>query len=350
MTQATQIELKGFSRTIAELEWLLLILVLLYFAIPSSVITDVWGLILAMIVYASFVLSFRYSKLFTEETHWKLAVETWGMFLFITWSIYNSGGIESPLFNLYVLVIIVSALTLGKITTVLEVFLIAAVYFYLGQTKNVESIFSMVEFGEMIVIFVPVLLVGYVTTLLAADIQYAREELILLSDTDELTGLKNRRSFKNELSNEVKKGMRYKRPFSIMMLDADNLKQINDQYGHSIGDKLIVTLAQTIQDSLRSTDVLARYGGDEFVAMLPETDEIKTIEVAERIRLSVENTSFSADGDRVSSTLSIGIACYPTDSDDSEDIINKADQALYESKRKGRNLVSHQPPTAALPC
>ena len=136
MSKATQIELKGFSRTIAELEWLLLILALLYFALPSSVITDTWGLILAMIVYASFVLSFRYSKLFTEETHWKLAIETWGMFLFITWAVYNSGGIESPLFNLYVLVIIVSALTLGKIITVLEVLLVAAVYFYLWRVSN----------------------------------------------------------------------------------------------------------------------------------------------------------------------------------------------------------------------
>jgi diguanylate cyclase (GGDEF)-like protein len=345
MSKATQIELKGFSRTIAELEWLLLILALLYFALPSSVITDTWGLILAMIVYASFVLSFRYSKLFTEETHWKLAIETWGMFLFITWSVYNSGGIDSPLFNLYVLVIIVSALTLGKIITVLEVLLITAIYFYLGRVNSLESIFSIVELGEMIVIFVPILLVGYVTTLLAADIQYAREELILLSDTDEMTGLKNRRAFKSELSNEVKKGARYKRPFSLMMLDADNLKQVNDQYGHGIGDKLIVTLARTIQESLRSTDVLARYGGDEFIVMLPETSANRAIEVAERIRLGVENTSFSADGDRVSSTLSIGISCFPDDSGDSEDIINRADQALYESKRKGRNTVSYLPPS-----
>lgn len=345
MSKATQIELKGFSRTIAELEWLLLILALLYFALPSSVITDTWGLILAMIVYASFVLSFRYSKLFTEETHWKLAIETWGMFLFITWSVYNSGGIDSPLFNLYVLVIIVSALTLGKIITVLEVLLIAAIYFYLGRVNSLESIFSIVELGEMIVIFVPILLVGYVTTLLAADIQYAREELILLSDTDEMTGLKNRRAFKSELSNEVKKGARYKRPFSLMMLDADNLKQVNDQYGHGIGDKLIVTLARTIQESLRSTDVLARYGGDEFIVMLPETSANRAIEVAERIRLGVENTSFSADGDRVSSTLSIGISCFPDDSGDSEDIIDRADQALYESKRKGRNTVSYLPPS-----
>jgi len=341
MKQVVEIELKGFSRTIAELEWLLLILVLLYYVVPTSVITDSWGLILAMMLYASFVISFRYSKLFTEETHWKLAIETWAMFVFITWAIYNSGGIDSPLLNLYLLVIIVSALTLGKLTTLLEFIMITAVYFYLGQDKNTESIYSMTEFGEMMILFSPILLVGYVTTLLAADVQYARQELVMLSDTDELTGLKNRRAFKSELSNEVKKSIRYKRPFSIMMLDADNLKHVNDRYGHAVGDKLIVTLSRTIQESLRSTDILARYGGDEFVVMLPETNDSRTIEVAERIRAAVENTSFSADGDRVSSTLSIGIACYPDDSEDSEDIINKADQALYESKRKGKNTVTY---------
>jgi diguanylate cyclase (GGDEF)-like protein len=341
MMKAAQIELKGFSRTIAELEWLLLILVLLYFVVPSSTITNSWGLILAMIIYGSFIISFRYSKLFTEETRWKLAVENWAMFIFITWSVYNTGGIESPLLNLYLLVIIVSALTLGKIITVLEVALITAIYFYLGQVHTVDSIFSMVEFGRMMILFAPILLVGYVTTLLAADVQYAHQELIMLSDTDELTGLKNRRAFKNELSNEVKKAIRYKRAFSILMLDADNLKKVNDQYGHAIGDKLLITLAQTIQDSLRGTDVLARYGGDEFVVLLTETNDVRAVEVAERIRTAVENTSFSAEGERVSSTLSIGVACYPDDSEDSTDIINKADQALYESKRKGRNRVTH---------
>jgi diguanylate cyclase (GGDEF)-like protein len=340
MTSIVQIELKGFSRTVAEVEWLLLILVLLYYVVPSATITDSWGLLLAMMIYAAFIVSFRYSKLFTEETHWKLTLETCAMFLFITWCVYNSGGIDSPLFNLYLLVIIFSALTLGKMITLLECGLIATIYFYLGQAKSVDHIFSMIEFGEMMVLFAPILMVGYVTTLLAADVQYARQELVMLSDTDELTGLKNRRAFKSELSNEIKKSIRYKRPFSVMMLDADNLKAVNDQYGHAVGDKMIVSISRTIQDSLRGTDILARYGGDEFVVMLPETADARTTEVAERIRAAVENTSFSADGDRISSTLSIGIACYPEDSEDSEEIINRADQALYESKRNGRNTVT----------
>jgi len=336
----SQVGLRGFSRTIAELEWLLIILTLLYFVVPSAIITNEWGLIVAMITFASFIISFRYSKLFNEETHWKLATETWAMIIFISWVAHNTGGIDSPLLNLFIIVIIVSALTLGKVTTLLEFFLITAVYFYLAQSSQTVGTFTLENFSGVMVIFAPVLLVGYVTSLLAADVQYAHEELRLLSDTDELTGLKNRRAFNNEFSVEVKKSIRYKRPFSVMMLDSDNLKKINDQHGHSVGDKLIVTHGQVIRSVLRETDVLARYGGDEFVVMLPETNHSRAAEVAERIRQAVENTSFSAEGSLVSSTLSIGIACYPEDSENPEEIILKADKALYESKLKGKNIVS----------
>ena len=340
MTKVLQTELQGFSRTIAELEWLLLILALLYFIVPSENIINEWGLILSMILFAAFVVSFRYTKLFTKETQWKLAVETWAMIIFISWCAYNTGGIDSPLLNLYILVIIVSAITLGKLVTFLEFVLITAVYFYLGQSSFATSSFTFSDFGSLMVWFTPVLLVGYVTTLLAADVEYAREDLLQMSDTDELTGLKNRRAFNSALSREVKKAIRYNRPFSILMLDADNLKRVNDKFGHDIGDKLIVCLSQVIKDSLRETDILARYGGDEFVVMLPESNESNSIEVAERIRVAVENTTIDANGERVSSTLSIGIACFPDDADNVDEVRIKADKALYQSKNKGRNVVT----------
>ncbi|MEE8366331.1 MAG: GGDEF domain-containing protein [Gammaproteobacteria bacterium] len=338
--KVTQIELRGFSRTIAELEWLLLILTLLYFVAPSAIVTDQWGIILAMVTFAAFILSFRYSRLFTEETRWKLAIETWAMIIFISWVAFNTGGIDSPLLSLFLIVIMVSALTLGKVITLLEFILVTVVYIYFAQSIYTEDSFSLINFSDVMILFTPIILVGYVTTLLAADIHLANEELALLSDTDELTGVKNRRAFNKEFSVEAKRAVRYERPFSIMMLDSDNLKKINDQYGHPVGDSLIISLSQVIKSSLRETDILARYGGDEFVVMLPETGHSKAIEIAERIRQSVENTSFSADGNRVSSTLSIGVACYPEDSNISEEIIIKADKALYQSKLKGKNCVS----------
>jgi diguanylate cyclase (GGDEF)-like protein len=336
-----QSELQGFSRTLAELEWLLLVLVLLYYVLPSSAAIDQWGMLLAMAAYAAFVISFRYSKLFTRETQWKLALETWAIILFISWCVYQTGGIDSPLINLYLLVIIFSALTLGKMVTLLEFTLISAAYFYLAQSSVEEGSFSLLLLSEMTVTFAPYLLVGYLTSLLAADLKNAREGLELLSDTDELTGLKNRRAFNAALEAEFKKAVRYNRVFSVLMLDADDLKPVNDRFGHAAGDKLIVSIAQVVQESLRETDILARYGGDEFVAILNETTCDRAVEVAERIRKSVENTSFSSSGERVSSTISVGVACFSENSQDGIEIMAQADEKLYESKRKGKNSVSH---------
>ncbi len=336
-----QSELQGFSRTLAELEWLLLVLVLLYYVLPSSAAIDQWGMLLAMAAYAAFVISFRYSKLFTRETQWKLALETWAIILFISWCVYQTGGIDSPLINLYLLVIIFSALTLGKMVTLLEFTLISAAYFYLAQSSVEEGSFSLLLLSEMTVTFAPYLLVGYLTSLLAADLKNARQGLELLSDTDELTGLKNRRAFNAALEAEFKKAVRYNRVFSVLMLDADDLKPVNDRFGHAAGDKLIVSIAQVVQESLRETDILARYGGDEFVVILNETTRDRAVEVAERIRKSVENTSFSSSGERVSSTISVGVACFSENSQDGIEIIAQADEKLYESKRKGKNSVSH---------
>jgi len=341
MSDTSHIELKGFTRTIAELEWLLLVLVLLYYVIPTTDIVDQWTMLLAMAVYAVFVIAFRYSRLFTRETQWKLAVETWAIIFFITGCVYQTGGIDSPLISLYLLVIIFSALTLGKIVTLLEFVLISAVYFYLAQSKVVEGdSYSVIKFSEMALTFAPYLMVAYLTSLLAADLKNAREGLEELSDTDELTGLKNRRAFNNALETEIHKVTRYDRPLSILMLDADNLKTVNDDFGHAIGDKLIVMLAQVVEESLRKTDILARYGGDEFVAILTETPMDRAVEVAERIRVSVENTTFSSGGKRVASTISIGVSCFSKEFDQGEEIMAQADRKLYESKDKGKNTVS----------
>jgi diguanylate cyclase (GGDEF)-like protein len=116
---------------------------------------------------------------------------------------------------------------------------------------------------------------------------------------------------------------------------------VNDKHGHAVGDKLIISIARVIEDSLRETDVLARYGGDEFVVILTETPHDRAIEVAERIRAAVENTSFSAAGERVSSTISVGVSSFTQDAEQQDGIMIRADKKLYESKRKGKNTVSH---------
>ena len=335
-----QVELKGFSRSVAELEWLLLILVLLYYVAPGTVVRDRPGVVLAMVGFAAFVLAFRYLNFYTRETRWKLAIETWVMIGFITWVLWNTGGVDSPLLNLYLLVIITSGLTLGKLTTLLEFMLITCCYLYMGYPVYTGASFTMEVFTVLMSKFSPFLLVAYLTTMLSADLHFAKRMFKTLSETDDLTGLLNVRAFGMLVEREMSKSIRYSHAYSIMMIDADELKSINDRFGHEAGNRLIQMVARTVGDCLRTSDILARYGGDEFVVLLPETDREQAREAAERIRTAVQHASFDGNGQRVATTVSIGLASYPGDGATAVEVMDRADKAMYQSKNAGRNCVS----------
>lgn len=334
------VELRGFSRSIAELEWLLLILVILYTVVPGNYVTDNWLIIKTCLAFAGFVLAYRYLNFYKRETRWKLAIEIWVMIAFITWVLWNTGKVDSPLINLYLLVIITSGLTMGKVTTFLILLLITCVYIYMGVPVYSDITFSLQNFGRLMTIFSPYLLIAYLTTMLSADLQYARKMFKYLSETDDMTGLNNIRAFNNLITQEIKKATRYEQLFSLLMIDADNLKDVNDEFGHEAGDRLIKAMAASIQLCLRDSDSLARYGGDEFIAMLAQTDQQNAVEAAERIRKGVENTAFDMEGNQIKSTVSIGISCFPSHADNISELLRKADQALYISKNAGRNKVS----------
>lgn len=334
------VELKGFSRSIAELEWLLLILVILYLVAPGVHSGDSWTILQSCVYFAVFVLLFRYLNFYRRETRWKMAIEIWVMIGFITWVLFHTGGIDSPLLNLYLLVIITSGLTLGKIATMMILALITSIYIYLGYPQYAGAGFSLESFGRIMTTFSPYLLIAYLTTMLAADLHFAKQMFKSLSETDELTSIDNFRAFNNTLELEVKKATRYKQNLSILMIDADGLKAVNDQFGHEGGNRLIKAIANTILGCLRESDSLARYGGDEFIALLPASGEDAALEAADRIRKAVENTSFDMQGQPVRTTVSIGVAGFPDNTQNTDELIRHADEALYRSKRDGRNRVT----------
>ena len=177
--------------------------------------------------------------------------------------------------------------------------------------------------------------------MLSADIRFAIAKIKRVSDTDELTGVYNMRAFSAILKRSFQQSIRHTHPLSIVMIDADNLKPINDSHGHEAGDKLLKHLIRTFGEELRQTDVLARYGGDEFTILLPETGRTGAVEVAERIRKSVEDSRFDVRGGLdLRTTISLGIASYPEDGSNVEIIVEKADKALYRAKREGRNRIA----------
>ena len=166
------------------------------------------------------------------------------------------------------------------------------------------------------------------------------EELRNLSITDSLTGLHNRRHFMEVLANEVARARRHKLPFSVMMIDTDHFKKYNDTFGHQAGDDLLKKIGSICRQSLRNIDYAARYGGDEFIVLLPGTGSEGAFEVGDRIRQRVAAETLSGETERAAVTLSIGLATFRSaHAETLETIIASADSALYHAKRAGRNQV-----------
>ena len=169
-----------------------------------------------------------------------------------------------------------------------------------------------------------------------------RLELERLSVTDELTGLANRRHLDTELEREIQRHERHKRALAVLMLDVDRFKALNDTHGHPAGDAVLRQLAEVLEKNTRKGDTVARFGGEEFVVILPETPAAGAVHLAEKIRAAVEAHPFTIDenGATVHATISIGLARFPDHARTLDTLISAADQALYRSKQGGRNRVS----------
>jgi diguanylate cyclase (GGDEF)-like protein len=161
-----------------------------------------------------------------------------------------------------------------------------------------------------------------------------------LSITDGLTGVYNYRYLRSALDREVARAKRFGEQFSIIMLDVDHLKEYNDLHGHLQGSEVLRRLAQVVMGELRAADVLAKYGGDEFVIILPQTTRDGALVLAERIRSAVESHAFPGEEDDMRITSSMGVAQFPEDAEVTRDLLEAADRTLYDAKRTGRNKVS----------
>jgi diguanylate cyclase (GGDEF)-like protein len=162
-----------------------------------------------------------------------------------------------------------------------------------------------------------------------------------LSMTDSLTGLFNRRALNDMLMHEIERATRYSTDLSLVLCDIDMFKKINDAYGHTAGDRALLSVAAILQQTLRKADIVGRYGGDEFMVILPETSLAGAKKLAEKVRLAIEQLDLELPGNkRVRLTLSMGVASCCTPNDNIDTLVALADKALYESKDAGRNKVS----------
>ncbi len=162
-------------------------------------------------------------------------------------------------------------------------------------------------------------------------------ELRQIATTDSLTGAQTRRSFHLEVEREIERAKRYNRPAAFVAFDVDHFKTVNDTYGHAAGDKALQSLAAVCNASLRSVDLFARLGGEEFVVLLPETDRLGAMEVAEKLRNTIAVTPIVCDDQQFNITASFGVTVFDQEVASVHTLLNRADEALYQAKNAGRN-------------
>ncbi|WP_280552996.1 GGDEF domain-containing protein [Halomonas sp. 25-S5] len=324
------VQIQGFSAGLYQIEWLLVTLVILYLVIIG--LPDEGGLSVLAATFGYFGFSLLASRLrfFGERQRWLLALHTWAMIGFITWFLYGTEGVTGPLTSLYLLAVITSALTLGVIHTMLEVAAIAACQLLLLHLQGTEILAtdSLAPIGTSII---ALLIVGYLTAALVHTIHVSNRTLLKMASRDALTGLFNRRAFDDLASPIQEMGRRAQRPFCVVVIDMDGLKAINDSEGHGAGDRAILDLAKRLQACKRSSDVLARYGGDEFVMLLPDTDAAGGKKMMQHVITPTRHNQPS---------ISIGVASYPEQGESLEELLDHADSAMYLSKASGGNRVS----------
>ena len=160
-----------------------------------------------------------------------------------------------------------------------------------------------------------------------------------MNTKDALTNIYNRRFLDSILDREFNRHMRYKHPMSVIMLDIDHFKEVNDQYGHQCGDEVLKSFSTTIHGQLRDVDFLARYGGEEFCCLLPETPPESALLVAERLRMAIEESSHKWQDIELKITSSLGVCTSTSKHQHASELVELADKGLYQAKKQGRNAV-----------
>jgi len=160
-----------------------------------------------------------------------------------------------------------------------------------------------------------------------------------LAITDSLTGVLSRRYWMERYKQEIERSKKFKLKFSFIMVDIDHFKQVNDRYGHLVGDAILKEISQVIKENIRQIDLVGRYGGEEFSAILIETDKETACFAAERIRQAIEEKIIKVYDEELKVTISLGVSGFPDDAVEANNLIEKADQALYRAKQAGRNKV-----------
>jgi len=328
---------QGYDRIMGNISWLLIALV----ALASKIMPETDRSSLAFlagfcVILFAYNVNARYGKFSSHFTQFKTFIDLMVFLTFIVAVCWYTGKLTSPFMSLIYLVLMASALTQGRRVTYLMTGLAITSYLLLASADFREINFYLTHTLEIF----PYMLIAHLGAMLAGETESARKEVERLSLTDEVTGINNMRNFFMLADVQEKLAHRYNRSFTLCMIDADGLKKVNDKYGHLAGTELIRQVAAMIINNVRASDICARYGGDEFVIMFNETGKQDVKPAVERIIHGMASGTFDFGEDKISTTLSAGIASYPEDGNDVKTVMANADEAMYSSKRTGKNRLT----------
>ena len=319
-------------QSLTRIDWLVLLVVALYTLALRAPQSSPRLLYAALAAYTVFVIAFRWRGFPVQDTGARIALGAAAMVAFITVVAIQTGGSASPMVNLYLLPIVVVAMTLGRRGAFVIFAGVALAWLSLvaGEGPPPPTVELLTRlFGEL----GPFALVAYLTQALAGTIMTARRRIEEMAERDSLTGMLNLRTFKSILNREHLLRARGGRGgYAILLVDMDDLKALNDEHGHQAGNRAITAVASAIQRAIRTTDMAARYGGDEFVVFLPEATPEVAETVAQRIRNHVYRSLFPV-GERLQRmTVSVGTASYPREGAQHDDVVSAAEVRMQRDR------------------
>lgn len=321
-----------------------------FFALPADTNRSVLNLLAGCgLVAAAVQIYFPWNRVHRNL----LVANTLGTTLLVAFLVANSGGAHSPFTSYYFMIAVFAALYYGRGLAIV-VGLVVAGLSLLPLLGTAEPV-AVTQLLLTAPIYFSIAITGQ---FMATELTRQRHEHAVLTNeliraseshalalesarTDALTSLRNRAALGEELQSLVVQYQSTQRPFSLLFLDIDHFKQLNDRHGHACGDDVLRQVALLIKNHSRSSDIAARYGGEEFVILLPGASEDTALRLGERLRSAVEQHRFwtPQTANRLAITISIGVAACPRDGINADDLLNHADASMYAAKRGGRNQV-----------
>ncbi|HEY5975166.1 MAG TPA: GGDEF domain-containing protein [Geobacteraceae bacterium] len=340
---STRSRYAAYDRIMGNISWLLIALVSLDIKLLPPDERSTLLLVLLCAALLVYNVTARYLLAPASSSQVKTFIDLMVFLCFVVGVSWFTGKVTSPFVSLIYLVLMTTSLTQGRRITYFMAGLAVSSYVLLAA-DDLGTWFRQYSLLTRILELFPFMLIAHLGAMLSGEAEQARLEVERLSLTDEVTCLPNMRSFFNLAPVQERLARRSGKSFAICMLDADNLKGVNDRFGHLAGTELIRQIGQVIRANIRDSDIAARYGGDEFVILFHECTTDQACIPAKRIVETMAATPFFFEGDQFHSTISAGIASFPEDGDDVRTVMRKADEAMFVSKREGKNRLTAGPP------